>query len=94
MATVTPHVQTSANARKELASTLERFRKDGIHAKPLVFGAYRKPEAAVIPYELYERIATIIEDRQIAELVLKRSAEGPSKPMGDLFAEFDVELPN
>ena len=73
---------------------LKRFRKDGIEAQPMVFGSHRKPEAAVIPYEIYERIASIIEDHEIAELVRERSAEGPTKSMVDLFAKFDVELPD
>lgn len=87
------HIWTSANAGKELPNALKRFRKDGIKAQPLVFGAHPKPEAAVIPYELYERIATITEDHEIAELARERSAEGLAESMDELFAKFDVALP-
>ena len=73
---------------------MKRFRKDGLEAQPMVFGSHRKPEAAVIPYELYERIATIIEDHEIAELVRERSTEGPAEAMDELFVKFDVELPH
>lgn len=93
MTMLPPHIWTSADARKELPSVLKRFRKDGIKARPIVFGSHRKPEAAVIPYELYERIATIIEDHEIAQLVRERSAEGPAESMDELFADYDVELP-
>ncbi|OAV61808.1 type II toxin-antitoxin system Phd/YefM family antitoxin [Enteractinococcus helveticum] len=94
MTMLPPHIWTSADARKELPNVLKRFRKDGINARPMVFGSHRKPEAAVIPYELYERIAMIIEDHEIAELVRKRSDEGPAESMDELFAEYDVELPH
>ena len=93
MTMLPPHIWTSADARKELPAVLKRFREYGVKAQPLVFGSHRKPEAAVIPYELYERIATIIEDHEIAELVRERSAEGPPEPMDELFTEFDIELP-
>jgi len=87
-------VETSADARRELPSALKRFREDGIKARPLIFGAHRKPEAAVIPYELYERIAGIIEDHEIAELVRERSAEGPAESMDELFTEFNIQEPH
>ncbi|GAA1328148.1 hypothetical protein ACFSWE_11405 [Leucobacter albus] len=93
MSVLMPPVQTSADARKELPNALKRFREQGIEATPLIFGSHRKPEAAVIPYELYERIAAIMEDREIAEMVRTRQAEGRAKPMHDLFAEYGVELP-
>jgi len=93
MTRLPPRVQTSADARRELSTVLKRFRKDGITAEPLVFGAHRKPEAAVIPYGLYERIARIIEDREIADLVRDRISQGDPMPMDELFEEFDVELP-
>ena len=94
MARFVSRVETSADARRELPSVLKRFREDGIKARPLVFGAHRKPEAAVIPFELYERIAGIIEDHEIAELVRERSAEGPAESMDELFTEFNIQQPH
>lgn len=88
------HVWTSAAARKGLPTILKRFREDGIDAQPVVFGSHRKPEAAVIPFELYERIEAIVEDHQIAQIIRDRSADGSPEPMDELFAEYDVELPS
>ena len=87
------HVWTPADACKEFPNLLKRFRKEGIETLPMVVGSYGVPEAVVIPHELYERIATIIEDREIAELVRERSTEAPAEPMDELFARFNVELP-
>ncbi len=36
---------------------LERFRKDGADAEPVVIGARRRPEAVVLSYERYLQLA-------------------------------------
>lgn len=46
-------VSPTRDARANLPKILKRFRRFGRRAQPLVFGAYRKPEAVVLPYQAY-----------------------------------------
>lgn len=70
-----PHeVLPTREARAQLSAMLERFRKDGAKAEPIVIGARRRPEAVVLSYERYlqlaggrETVAAIL-DAQAAKL--------------------------
>ena len=70
----------SSEARVELPKVLERFRHDGAGATPLVFGAHRKPEAVVIPYELYAELLPAIEN-----------AAGPAESLEGLAGELGLD---
>lgn len=85
-------VLPSREIRTELPKALERFRAEGIAAKPIVFGAHRKPEAVVIPFELYDRLLPIIEDLEIARIVRERTAAGPATPLNETFEKLGVVL--
>ncbi len=69
-----PHdVLATREARAQLPALLERFRKHGADAEPVVIGARRRPEAVVLSYERYlqlaggrERVAAAL-DRQASE---------------------------
>lgn len=69
-----PHdVLPTREARAQLPALLERFRRDGADAEPVVIGARRRPEAVVLSYERYlelagghERVAAAL-DRQTRE---------------------------
>ncbi len=69
-----PHdVLATREARAQLPAMLERFRRSGSKAEPVVIGARRKPEAVVLSYERYlelaggrERVAAALE-RQVKE---------------------------
>lgn len=87
--TVLP-VHPSSEARALLPEVLRRFRSEGAAADPLIFGAQRRPEAAVIPYALYEALAPAIEELEIAEVVRERTME-PSRPLSDLAAELGLD---
>lgn len=53
-----PHdVLATREARAALPAMLERFRQDGADAEPVVIGAHRRPEAVVLSYERYLRLA-------------------------------------
>lgn len=53
-----PHeVLPTREARAQLSTMLERFRKDGAQAEPIVIGARRRPEAVVLSYERYLQLA-------------------------------------
>jgi hypothetical protein len=85
-------VLPSREIRTELPKALERFRAEGITAQPIVFGAHRKPEAVVIPFELYNRLLPIIEDLEIAEIVRERTAAGPATPLVDTAEKLGIDL--
>jgi hypothetical protein len=69
--TTKPHdVLATREARAQLPAMLERFRKSGSKAEPVVIGARRKPEAVVLSYERYlqlaggrERVAAALENQ-------------------------------
>jgi len=71
---VKPHyVLATREVRAQLPALLERFRRDGAAAEPVVIGARRRPEAVVLSYERYlalaggrERVAAAL-DRQVSE---------------------------
>lgn len=53
-----PHdVLATREARAQLPAMLERFRRTGSKAEPVVIGARRKPEAVVLSYERYLELA-------------------------------------
>jgi PHD/YefM family antitoxin component YafN of YafNO toxin-antitoxin module len=66
-----PHeVLATREARAQLPALLERFRHDGADAEPVVIGARRRPEAVVLSYERYlklaggrERVAAALEQQ-------------------------------
>ena len=57
MATKPHEVLATREARAQLPAMLERFRKAGSRAEPVVIGARRKPEAVVLSYERYLELA-------------------------------------
>jgi PHD/YefM family antitoxin component YafN of YafNO toxin-antitoxin module len=77
-----PHeVLATREARAQLSALLERFRNQGADAEPVVIGARRRPEAVVLSYERYlklaggrERVAAVLE-RQAAELGERLNAD-------------------
>lgn len=85
-------VLPSREIRIELPKALERFRLEGIAATPVVFGAHRKPEAVVIPFELYASLLPLIEDLEIAQLVRERTAAGPATPLEATAAKLGIDL--
>lgn len=57
MATKPHDVLATREARAQLPAMLERFRRSGSKAEPVVIGARRKPEAVVLSYERYLQLA-------------------------------------
>ncbi len=77
-------VLPSGVARTELPRALARFRAEGESAEPVVFGSHRRPEAVVIPFELYSQLLPAIEEIEIARIVRERSQAGEPRPLADL----------
>lgn len=84
-------VLASGDARTALPDALRRFRSQGLAAEPIVFGSHRRPEAVVIPFELYARLLPVIEDLEIAQLVRERAAAGASVPLADVAAAVGLD---
>jgi antitoxin StbD len=84
-------VLPSGDARTALPEALRRLRAEGLAAEPIVFGAHRKPEAVVIPFELYAQLLPVIEDLEIAQLVRERAAAGESVPLADVAAAVGLD---
>jgi antitoxin StbD len=81
-------VVATSEARVGLSQTLERFRRDGASAEPTVFGGHRRPEGVILPFEMYERILSLLEDIAIAESVRKRLANpAESLPIEQLLGD-------
>ena len=85
-------VQTSRVARDELPKVLRRFRLEGVSAAPMVFGSHRKPEAVVIPFELYSELLPLVEDILIAREARKRIAAGGSVPLSEIADKFGIDI--
>lgn len=79
-----PQVLPSHAARDELPKALRRFRTEGAAAEPVIFGAHRRAEAVVIPFDLYSQLLPAIEEIEIAALVRERSQAGEATPLSEL----------
>ncbi|MGI9015986.1 MAG: hypothetical protein ACR2HR_02590 [Euzebya sp.] len=73
------HPLPTTEARRDLNKTLKRFRQEGPTARPVLFGAHRRPEAVILPYEAYEVMQELIEDALIAAEVRKRDEDDDGK---------------
>jgi hypothetical protein len=55
-----------------------------------VFGSHRRPEAVVIPFELYTSLLPAIEEIEIAQIVRERQGE-QARPLSALAAELGLD---
>jgi hypothetical protein len=56
-------VHPLSEVRARLSGILARFRREGAAAEPVAFGSYRKPEAVLLSYEVYERYEALARQR-------------------------------
>jgi antitoxin StbD len=71
----TQPVLTTRDAREQLPRIVAGFRAAGASAQPVVLGAHRRPEAVLVPVELFEVLAPLIEDLEIAQKLAARYRE-------------------
>lgn len=64
------HVHPLSDVRARLSGILARFRREGGTAEPVAFGSHRKPEAVIVPYEIYERYEALERQRERLESAL------------------------
>lgn len=84
-------VETVSAARANLSKYLGEIRDHGLAATPVLIGSHRKPEAALIPAELFLKLLPHIEEIQLEALVAKRIATEQSAPLTDLIQELGLE---
>lgn len=80
MATKPHDVLATREARAQLPAMLERFRKAGSKAEPVVIGARRKPEAVVLSYERYLELAG---GREKVRAALEKQAETMGRELSE-----------
>ena len=54
-------VQATSIARAELTTKVAEFKDLGSEARPIVFGSHRKPQAVILPYELFTELLDVAE---------------------------------
>ena len=54
-------VQATSIARAELTTRVAAYRDLGEEARPIVFGSHRKPQAVVVPYDLFTAMMDLAE---------------------------------
>ncbi|WFP16739.1 hypothetical protein [Citricoccus muralis] len=84
------HVLPTREARSEIPKALRRFRTEGPISDPVIFGSHRRPEAVVIPFELYSSLLPAIEEIEIAQIVRERQGE-QAQPLSELAAELGLD---
>jgi hypothetical protein len=72
--TTMPDVLPVGEVREALSKVLATFRRDGRDARPVFFGSRRRPEAVIIPIDLFEQMVPILEDVLIAREIEARRA--------------------
>src|SRR5262245_2276266 len=82
-------VRPVSEAREQLSQALARFRREGVAAEPVIFGSHRKPEAVVMPFELY---AELIEHRRRSRAAANAAASVLAELPGPLSPAFQQDL--
>lgn len=87
-------VLPTSEARNSLTTITAEFREHGAASGLVVFGSHRRPEAAVVPYELIELLDPVIEDLVVAARVRERLTEddGTRYTLDEVAAEFGLTL--
>lgn len=91
MTTLEHRIRTSREAREALGDTLSHFRDEGITAEPVVFGAQRKPEAVMIPFETFQALVPLMENLTIAETIRPRIEAGGARPLSELADDLGLD---
>ncbi|SDQ08840.1 hypothetical protein SAMN04489738_0163 [Pseudarthrobacter chlorophenolicus] len=84
-------VETVTQARSGLPGHLRAFREEGVLAEPALIGGHRKPEAALIPIEMYEQLLPQIDEIRMRAEVTHRIATNRSMPLADLVSELGLD---
>jgi antitoxin StbD len=85
-------VLATSEARNTLTGITAAIRTSGAAAGIVVYGDHRKPEAAIVPYELIELLDPIIEDIVILARVAERAAtvQAPSRDLSSVLEDLGL----
>jgi PHD/YefM family antitoxin component YafN of YafNO toxin-antitoxin module len=78
-----------SEAAAALEATLERFRREGQGAEPLVIGTDDRPDAVVVPYAEYERL---VAHRELAEAFASARGSVLAELPGELSPEVEADV--
>jgi hypothetical protein len=86
--------ETISEARTRLPAHVRRFREQGLDAEPVVFGDRRQPDAALLPYAMFELLLDVAEDIAIAQRIRQRddTDDGKRTTLAEAADEFGVDL--
>lgn len=85
-------VHPLSEVRARLSGILARFRREGAAAEPVAFGSHRKPEAILLPYELYERYEALARQRARLDYALSAAQSVQVELPGPFSLEHDREV--
>lgn len=85
-------VHPLSEVRRRLSAILARFRREGASAAPVAFGSHRKPEAVLLPYEVYERYETMARQHARMDSALSAAQSVQVELPGEFSAEHDREV--
>src|SRR5260370_16683175 len=86
-------VHPLSDVRARLSVILARFRREGAAAEPVAFGSHRKPEAILLPYELYERYEALARQRARLDYALSAAQSVQVQLPGPFSPEHDRRAP-
>jgi antitoxin StbD len=89
---VVTHVHALSEVRQGLSGILARFRREGAAAEPVAFGSHRKPEAVLLPYEIYERYEALARQRSRLENALSAAQSVQVELPGPFGPDHDREV--
>ncbi len=83
-------VHPLSEVRQRPSGILSRFRREG--AAPVAFGSHRKPEAVLLPYEVYERYEAIARQRARLDSALSAAQSVQVELPGPFTPDHDREV--
>ena len=85
-------VHPLSEVRQRLSGILARFRREGAAAEPVAFGSHRKPEAVLLPYEVYERYEALVRQHARLDQALSAAQSVQVEVPGPFSPEHDREV--
>jgi hypothetical protein len=85
-------VHPLSEVRQRLSGILARFRREGAAAEPVAFGSHRKPEAILLPYEVYERYEALARQRTRLDNALSAAQSVQVELPGPFSPDHDREV--
>ena len=89
---VVTQVHPLSEVRQRLSGILARFRREGAAAEPVAFGSHRKPEAVLLPYEIYERYEALARQRSRLDNALSAAQSVQVELPGPFTPDHDREV--